>query len=658
MELAEIKNIGPKMLLALNKLGINSLNDLRHYYPYNYKLYHLETFNPDNQEEMIIKAIIIKKPLIRFVKKNLNILSFSVISNNYPFKVNIFNRFFLKNHLVENKEVVLIGKYNNKTNAFTASNIIFNWTKDFIDPLYHLVATIKKKVFLNIVDEALKAPVTFNDLVPSYITAKYRFPTIENALKNIHQPQNIADLKQAKLKLIYNELFLFTFKINYLTLLRQEENNCLTRCSHDLKPFIKGLPFSLTNDQEQTIKDIINDFQSSKRMNRLILGDVGSGKTIVAIIALYLNYLDHYQGAVMAPTELLANQHYQTFTKLLPELNIVLLTGKTTAKEKKLIIKELQDNKIDLVIGTHALLNKDLVFNNLGLIITDEQHRFGVKQRSSLKDKGSLVDILYLSATPIPRTYAQTLYGEMDISYIKDKPQNRKEVITTLLTEKDIKEVLKVMHQELKLNHQAFVIAPLINEEESDNLNDLKKLQTNFQKAFPNHKIAILHGGMKKSDQDDIMQSFINHQIDILVATTVIEVGIDIENATTMVIYNAERYGLATMHQLRGRIGRNDLDNYCFLISNYDLPRLKILETSNDGFYISEQDFKLRQEGDIFGYRQSGERQFKLANLTNDYKMFLQAMQDSKQFIKDQKELNFKDYPVYKEAIDKLISVD
>ena len=391
-------------------------------------------------------------------------------------------------------------------------------------------------------------------------------------------------------------------------------------------------------------------------MNRLIMGDVGSGKTIVAFLALYINYLAGFQGVLMAPTEVLAKQHYQNMLSLFGNLmKVDIITGSVKKVDKIKIFNKIKNGDIDILIGTHALLNEDIAYKNLGLVITDEQHRFGVNQRRILQEKGNDVDVLYLSATPIPRTLALTIYGDMSISQIKSKPADRKEIYTKLVKNKDIKTVLEAMVNEIKLGHQIYVVAPLIDDEESslDSVITLEnKLNIAFNKKIP---MGLLHGQMKNSQKDEIMNNFTNGKIKILISTTVIEVGVDVANATMIVVFNAERFGLATLHQLRGRVGRNNLQSYCYLISDSDTERLKVLEESNDGFYISEQDFKLRGSGDVFGVKQSGEQTFKIANLNRDYKILVKCKEDAEEFLKKN---NIDDYPNVKSIFENLNIVD
>ena len=370
-------------------------------------------------------------------------------------------------------------------------------------------------------------------------------------------------------------------------------------------------------------------------MNRLLQGDVGSGKTIVSIIAMYLNYLSGYQSALMVPTEILANQHFQNITNLLKDLvKVELLTGSTPKKEKSRIYEELQSGEIGIIVGTHALIQSDVCYKNLGLVVTDEQHRFGVNQRENLKNKGLSPDVLYMSATPIPRTYALTIYGDMDVSVIKELPKGRQEVETILKKTSEIKDVLELMYKELKANHQIYVIAPLIEDNDSNNLTSVNELKNKMNDAFgKKYKIDIVHGKMASASKDEIMTRFSQGEIDILISTTVIEVGIDVKNASQIVIFDANRFGLSTLHQLRGRVGRGIIKSSCILISDQDTKRLEILKTTTDGFKLSEEDFKLRGSGDLFGTKQSGDMTFKIANIREDYKILLQANKDSLEFL-------------------------
>ena len=658
MELINIKGIGPKLVLKLNQLGIETVEQLINYFPYDYNIYQIADLNLVGNDEVTVRGIIQTEPRVFYLKSNLNKLSFKALVNNLLIDVTIFNRAFLKNNLHVKTEVNLHGRYDKLKNTFTASNIFSGQINDIlIEPKYHLIKGVSNKELNKCVKAVLSEYQFPKSNLPKALSVKYNFLPENIAVKFIHQPMSINEIKKAKLRLIYEELFNFMFKINLLKRENQQTIDYIKRnIDYELiNKFTNELPFNLTPNQETAVKDIYQDLTGNKRMNRLLLGDVGSGKTIVSFIGLYINYLSGYQGAMMVPTEVLANQQYLELKRYLKDINCALLTSTTSAKERKQIITDLATGKIDIIIGTHALLNKDLSFNNLGLVITDEQHRFGVNQRGILQNKGHKCDILYLSATPIPRTYALTIYGDMDTSLIKSKIAGRKPIITKVIKEKELKEVLTKIYEEVNLNHQVFIVAPLIEENETSNLKDIEQLQKKFQMAF-NHKyeIGILHGKMKSQEKEKIMHSFQANQMPILISTTVIEVGIDIKAATMMVIFNAERFGLATLHQLRGRVGRNDNQAYCYLICNQQIERLKVMEESNDGFYISEKDFELRGQGDLFGIKQSGDMNFKLANLKRDYKILLHAKTDSEEFIKANISDNFHDYPEYKAILDKM----
>ena len=460
----------------------------------------------------------------------------------------------------------------------------------------------------------------------------------KTAIKNIHVPEDILLLKKARQRIKYEELFMYVLKVNYLKQKMSDDSTAIERNldKDKLDKFIKGLPFELTLDQDKAVNDIINDLSIKKRMNRLLEGDVGSGKTIVALIAIYANYLSKYQSALMAPTEILANQHYEDAKKIFAKykLNMALLTSSTSNKDKKEIYKGLEDGSIDLVIGTQSLIQDAVKYKKLGLVITDEQHRFGVNQRDTLKSKGLSPDVLTMTATPIPRTYALTIYGDTAISEIKSKPSGRKEVITVFKKNKEITSVLEMMKQELDLNHQIYVVAPMIETDDNDDKESVKDLEEKMNKAFGKiSKIGIIHGKLDPKEKDKVMRNFENNKINILISTTVIEVGVNVPTASMIVIFNANMFGLSTLHQLRGRVGRSDIQSYCILVAENPEEKLRLMEKTNNGFEISEYDFQTRGEGDLFGTRQSGELGLKMANIKKDFKMLLKAKEDADLFI-------------------------
>ena len=634
MELENIKGIGPKTVNILRRLGINNTLDLINYYPFRYDIIKRSDINLLGQDDkIIIDGVVETNAVVTYMKNHKDKMDFSLNVGSKILKVTIFNRGFYKNKIIVGTKLTVIGKYDKRKNLVVCSDIKFSLLGDTtkIEPIYHVTTGINSLQLNNIIKSV---DVDIIDYVPNYLNEKYSFLSKDNSIKEIHNPSNLNNLKLAINKLKYEELFIFMLKMNYLKSKKMQKGLQRDVSKDKVLDFINNLPFKLTADQEKAVKDIYDDLVSDKRMNRLLQGDVGSGKTIVSFIALYINYLAGYQGALMAPTEILARQHYNNLVKLLPNVKVGLLTGKLKAKEKKEIYTGLENGSIDIIIGTHALISEDVKYFNLGLVITDEQHRFGVNQRSNLKNKGIMPDVLYMSATPIPRTYAITLFGDMDISSIKTKPAGRKEIISYLKKESEIKDVLMMMYEQLKLGHQIYVIAPLIEESEKIQLENVIKLRDKMNLAFGKlFTVGMMHGKLSNKEKEEVMNDFKENKIQILISTTVIEVGVDVANATMMVVFDSYRFGLSALHQLRGRVGRSNLQSYFIMISNQEAERLKILTKTNDGFEVSEADFKLRGSGDLFGTRQSGDMQFKLADLKKDFKIVVKAKEDSLEFM-------------------------
>ncbi len=647
MDIKELKGIGPKTERILNNAGIMTVDDLISYYPFRYDLIKRSNIEELAQDDkIIIDGMVESNPSVYFFNKKMNKMSFKFNIGTHLLNVVIFNRGYLKNKINVGTKLTLIGKFDKIHNTIVASEIRFSMLplNLTIEPVYHQIGNLTSNQIKTIIDSIKEFNVV--EYVPNFLKEKYKLIDKKDAVINIHNPKSELDLKKSLAYLKYEELFLFMLKMNSLKLNKKNKIGLKRNVDKILiDEFIKKLPFELTDDQIKSVDKILNDLNSENRMNRLIQGDVGNGKTIVAIIALYINYLSGYQGALMAPTEVLANQHLYNLRKIFKDynINIELLSGSLKQKEKKEIYKRLQNKEIDIIIGTHALFSEDVIYNNLGLVITDEQHRFGVNQRSNLKNKGITPDILYLSATPIPRTYALTIYGDMDVSSIKTMPNGRKEIITYLKNNKEIKDVLSLMYEEIKKGHQIYVIAPLIEESDKIDLENVNELKEKMASAFGKVcKIDVMHGKMDSKEKDRVMDEFKNGNISILISTTVIEVGVDVKNATMMVIFDAYRFGLSQLHQLRGRVGRNNLQSYCVLISDKEANRLDVMTKTNDGFKISEEDFKLRGSGDIFGIRQSGDMNFKLADFKNDYNILLKAKEDTLELIQSK---NINNYP-------------
>ena len=664
-DLSNIKGLGPKTIETLKNININNMEDLVYYYPYRHEIVRLNDIKEaKDKDNVVIECIVDSVPLTRRFRANMTSLTFRAMSSKKMIAVMIFNRAFLKSQIRPGSIVTVIGKYDALKNTVIDSDIKFERLQTgSIIPVYHLTTGLTSKALKKYLDEALTKFDNYIDYVPDYLNERYNLISKKSAVNLIHNPKNEDEVKKALIKLKYEELFQFMFKINYLKEVNKESKIGYLRNvdPEDVNEFIRSLPFELTADQDTAIEEIYKDMTSSKRMNRMLQGDVGSGKTIVSVIAAYINYLGKYQTALMAPTEVLAYQHYESIKNILSGTNIRvdILSGSMKKKEKDEVVEKLKDGKIDFIIGTHALLSDNVVFKNLGLVITDEQHRFGVNQRASLKNKGLLPDVLYMSATPIPRTFALTIYGDMDISNIKTKPKGRKEIKTIIKSEKELVQVYDMMKNEIDNHHQVYIVSPLIEDSEVIDLTTVNEIKRNIELYFNKTvKSAILHGKLSKTDKDKIMDDFKNGKIDVLISTTVIEVGIDVKNATMMIIYDAERFGLATLHQLRGRVGRNEYDCTCILIGDESCERLKVLCESNDGFYITEKDYEMRGEGDLFGVKQSGDMSFKIANLHEDMKILLQARDDSKEFFNQNKDNNFENYKEYAKIINELTKLD
>ncbi len=640
MELTDIKGVGPKTLDHLHELGIYTLDDLLTDYPYRYDLFEPTNLTEQYDNERIaINVIVETTATTAFIRKNFNKLQFRVNHNGKTMYAVIFNRAFLKPHIVIGKTITLVGKYDVKRNTFICDDIKLNpITKKEIIPIYHVKKGIKSNDILKIIESAIDDSAKIPNYVPDEFIMKYDFISKKQALRMIHMPHKEEEIKKAKVYLKYEELFLFLFKIAYMK--DENENIYKEEKNFDEKKvedFIASLPFTLTDSQDEALKLILDDIKSNKKMNRLVLGDVGSGKTIISFISMYANFLAGYQSVLMAPTEVLARQHFESAISYFKDyhLTIDILVGSMTKKEKEAVKVRLASGEINILIGTHAIIEDAVSFYRLGLVITDEQHRFGVKQREILKSKGEVPDALYMSATPIPRTYALTLYGDLDVSFIRHKPGGRKTIVTKIKKYSELKDVLMHVLEEIKAGHQVYVVASIIDDNEELDLKSVETLKEKFNMAYQGKiPIEILHGKLKQREKDAIMERFKNNETKILISTTVIEVGVDVKNATVMVIFDADRFGLATIHQLRGRVGRNNIDSYCYLISDKEIDRLKVLEESNDGFYIAEKDLELRGEGDLFGTMQSGVKTFKIANLKTDLKIMMQAKSDSEEYLK------------------------
>lgn len=625
----------------LAAMGINSIQDLILYLPYRYEI--IAQTELGDQERVVVEALVLTEAKL-FFRGRFSTLSFQVMVKEVEIKVVIFNRHFLKNKLKVGLKITIIGKYQKHNRTIVASEIKLKPIKEVagIKPVYSLKGDLQTRSFVSYLKKGLaffKGHI--GEGVPVEYKIKHNLINKELALNLVHFPKTEEDIIQALKYLKYEEFLRFQLTMQFLKMQRNEKTGIKKVIDHqEITRFIQSLPFALTKDQEQVVADILRDLADQKMMYRFVQGDVGSGKTIVAAISLYANKLAGFQGALMAPTEILANQHFQVFQRIFAkfEMQIALLTASLKAKEKELIYRQLASGEIDLAIGTHALFQEKVIYHNLGLVVTDEQHRFGVKQRKALKDKGKKVDFLIMSATPIPRTLALSLYGDMDVSTIKVVPKGRKKVTTKVVKGSTMKPILKSLKAYLDKGGQAYVVCPLVNESEGYDGKDAVSIYQGMKAYFAGtYQVGLIHGQLTDEEKEKIMNGFKNNQINILVATTVIEVGVDVSNANMMVIYNADRFGLSQLHQLRGRVGRAQEQGYCYLLtsttSKEALERLKFLETNNDGFEISKYDLKVRGPGEVLGSRQSGLPAFRIGDIYEDFDILELSRKDARELL-------------------------
>lgn len=624
-------------IALLQTMGIESIKDILYHFPYRYEVIE-ETPLEDNQK-VIIEGILIDNPKF-FFRGRLSRLSFSIQYQQNIYKVVIFNRHYLKKNMLVGMPLTVIGKYTKKNDTIVATDIKLKPLKEVsgIDPVYSLKEGITQKSFSSYVQKAYtyyKGHI--GDEVPTSLMIKHQLIHKELALQLVHFPHSKKDIQEALRYLKYEEFLKFQLTMAIMKLSRTTKKGVSKVFDHkQIQSFIKALPFSLTPDQVTTSQEVLQDLQAEKMMYRFIQGDVGSGKTVVSAIAMYANYLAGFQSALMAPTEILAMQHFQSLCKLFAgtKMEIALLTGHVTTKQKQLIYEDLKTGKIDIIVGTHALFQDKVTYHNLGFVVTDEQHRFGVNQRKALKDKGEQVDFLVMSATPIPRTLAISIYGDMDVSTIKTMPVGRKPVQTKMVQSKSMKPILPDVKKYLASGGQCYVVCPLVEESEAINSSDATSIYQGMKKYFnKQYEVGLLHGQMDDATKNKMMDDFKENKIQILVSTTVIEVGVDVANANMMVIYNAERFGLSQLHQLRGRIGRGIQQGYCYLLTNTTVPeakeRLTFLAGCNDGFEISYYDLKMRGPGDLLGNKQSGLPVFMIGDIFKDFNILEVARKDA-----------------------------
>ena len=663
-----VKGIGPKKAEKLNKLGIYTIKDLLYYFPRQFedrsiikKIAQLE-----DEEKVTVKALITNIESYT-PKKGMTITRIDVKDDTGFAKLTFFNREYIKNTFRVGDSILAFGKVK-KNGRFVELNsceleYLSASPKNIgkLVPVYPLSYGVTNKDIMNTVRMVFESKdIKIPEYMPEYILKKYRLCGIEYAIKNIHFPKDKESLKIALYRLIFEELLVLQLGLFMYKGGSSDEKGILFKRNQRLDEVLESLPFSLTRAQNRALNEIIDDMCSEKVMNRLVQGDVGSGKTVVALLALAECVFNGYQGALMAPTEILAQQHYESFTETFEEIgiNVELLTGSVTKKQKEGILQRAKDGEIDILIGTHALIEDNVEFKNIGLVITDEQHRFGVRQRGKLSSKGESPDILVMTATPIPRTLALILYGDLDISIIDELPPGRQPIETIAVEKKKRDKVYNsLVRREVDKGRQVYIVCPLVEESETLDITSATETAEEIKRDFfPDLRVGLLHGKMKPSEKDAIMTAFKNHELDILVSTTVIEVGVNVPNSTLMIIENAERFGLAQLHQLRGRVGRGKHQSYCVLIygSNSEVcrKRMSIMEETNDGFKISEKDLEIRGPGEFFGTMQHGVPELKVANLFKHMKILKTVQQEARIIIGEDSTLDFKEYRGLKREIE------
>lgn len=631
-----IKGVGPSRVILLNKLGIFTLNDLITYYPRTYEDRNKPKYicECEDGEEVLIEAVACNKMTsIRLKGKTMQKLI--VRDETASATLTWFNQPYLRDKFSIGNKYKFFGKVSKRAGKITFNSPVYdneekNQNTGRIIPIYPLTYGLSQSTIRKIMEAGVRDVYgNLDETLPEYIKKEYNLENINEATKHIHFPEEFKDFNIARNRLVFEELLsvqlaLLQLKNNYM----YEEKGIQFDKQVKISDVINTLPFKLTNAQRRVLEEIEQDMESDKTMNRLLQGDVGSGKTVVAMCAAYKAVKSGYQAAIMAPTAILATQHLENFKNILEDLGIKceLLISGITKKKKEDILQRLENGEIDILIGTHAIIEENVVFKNLGLVVTDEQHRFGVKQRTKIAEKGTNPDVLVMTATPIPRTLALILYGDLDISIIDELPPNRKKIETIAVGKNMTDRINNFIKQQVKEGRQAYIVCPLVEENEEMDLKSVEKLyQTYSTEVFSEYRVEYIHGKMKPKEKDEIMEKFKNKEIDILISTTVIEVGVDVPNANIMVIENSERFGLAQLHQLRGRVGRGEYQSYCILKcegkSENTRKRMKVMVETNDGFIISEKDLELRGSGDFFGTMQHGLPEFKIANLFEDIEM-------------------------------------
>lgn len=656
-----LKGVGPKKKSYLENMGIETVADLMEYFPVRFiDSTNLKSIKDLREGEFAtIKAEVVQAvPHYQGKFKRLDV----VVTDGFNLKISYFNQNFLTSTFLKGEVFYFYGKVSRFGNNLTMTSPKFENAKrkkvlGSIIPVYSQTKDINNKELIKLTDQVLK-DYTWKNVLPEEILERYKLFDMDRTMRELHRPKSQLSYGNARNSYSFYEILVYLLALSKLKKEREETGVKLREYSID--EFLKILPFTLTDSQMKVIDEVIEDLKSGFRVDRLIQGDVGSGKTVVAMAIMYLFYKNGFQSAIMAPTEILATQHYNSFKNTFDKLgiNVALLIGSMKKSEKDKVLHELKSGEIHMIIGTHALISENVEFKNLGISIVDEQHRFGVMQRKNLSDKG--VHTIVMTATPIPRTLALVMYQDLQVSTIDTPPAGRLKIQTATINENGLLKALEFIEKELKEGRQAYIICPMIDENEMLDLNSVKKVYKEIKKYLKDYNVGLLHGQMKPDEKDMIMEDFEKNRINVLVSTTVVEVGVNVPNATVMMVVNAERFGLSQLHQLRGRVGRGTHQGYCILYNKSESEiasmRMKVMVESTDGFYISEKDLELRGSGDIFGVRQSGFMGFILANPLKDKMILKYAAKEAKRIWTNDPEFIESDHLQLKISVDRLIS--
>lgn len=648
IEVKQINGVSAQKQSELHAFGVFTVKDLLEYYPFRYEDYRPKSLSEvKHGDKATLIAKVIGIPVLqRYGGKSR--ISCKMVAEPWMFTATWFNQPYVREQLTAGREIVISGKWDQKRSQITVSNYEFpdrgEGKTGTLQPVYSVGGKITQTWLRKVINQGMQQyGELIPEILPQVIMRKYDFMPRKKAIATIHQPEDTREGQQGRRRMVYEELFLFQLKVQAFRVLNQGRMDGVrhTVDNATVRQFVRSLPFELTDAQKHVELEILQDMRSASCMNRLLQGDVGSGKTVLAAIALYASVKSGFQGALMVPTEILAEQHMRSLTRMFEPFGITvgLLTGSVSGRKRKDLLASLQMGMLDIVVGTHALIQEDVFFRELGLVVTDEQHRFGVNQRSILRRKGYNPDVLTMTATPIPRTLAITVFGDMDVSTLSERPKGRVPITTYWVKHDLMERVLKLVNREVDQGRQAYLICPLIEESEKLDVQNAIDLHVQMSQAFPDYRVGLLHGRMTPAEKDEVMRAFYSNEIQLLVSTTVVEVGVDVPNATLMIIMDADRFGLSQLHQLRGRVGRGQHASYCVLVadpkSEIGRERMTAMTDTDDGFEVSRRDLELRGPGDFFGTKQSGLPEFRLADMTADFEVLEQARDDAAMLLKD-----------------------